>query len=58
MGNSSLGGTFRAIVATGLGYAAGKGYIPAGDYSFVAAALSTVGVAIWSIFAKQAPPSA
>jgi hypothetical protein len=52
--NTPLWGTVRTIVAAGLAYAAGKGWLPADGGGELAAALTTIAVAAWSIWAKKA----
>jgi hypothetical protein len=53
MTKDQVGGIARALFAGGFGYAAGKGYIPAGDYGDLIGALSTVAVAAWSIWTNR-----
>jgi hypothetical protein len=48
-----IGGISRAGIASGLGFAIGKGWIPAGDYADVAGGVSTAIVALWSIWTNR-----
>lgn len=52
--NTALWGAVRAIVAAGLAYAAGKGWIPGDASGELATAMTTVAVAMWSVRAKKA----
>ena len=49
---ASLAGVLRAVVSAGVGYAAAKGYLGGGDASNIIAALTTIGVAGWSVAQK------
>lgn len=53
MNMTEIGGIVRAIAATALGWAAGKGYIAEGDVATLAAAVVAIGTAIWSVVAKK-----
>jgi len=50
--NSSLFGVIRTFAAALIGYLAGRGIIPADVGGEVAAAVATLGVAVWSAFSK------
>jgi len=48
-----IGGVVRTVVAAGLAYLAGKGIIAQGDVAALAAAVTTIGVAVWSVISKR-----
>lgn len=50
-------GILRAIVPAGVAYAAGKGYIASGSEAEVAAAITAIFAAGWSITSKVKKPS-
>ena len=53
MTTEEIGGIVRTVIASGLAYLAGKGIIASGDVAALAAAITTIGVAIWSVIAKR-----
>lgn len=53
MTKEQLFGIVRTLAASGLGYMAGKGLIDGGSVDAIAAAVATIGVAIWSYVAKK-----
>lgn len=44
-----IAGVLRAVLPAAFAYAVGAGWIPAGDYGSLTAALVAVGASIWSI---------
>lgn len=63
MNNSQLAGILRAIITAAAGYLAGRGIDITGLATpEVTAAIVTVGVAVWSVWAKKpilnVPPAA
>lgn len=44
-----LNGVIRALAPALVGYLAGKGVIPAGDYGTVVAAFTALVAAVWSV---------
>lgn len=56
MNTSVLGGIIRAILTAAAGYLAGRGIDITGLLSpEVTLAISTVGVAVWSVFTNRTP---
>jgi hypothetical protein len=53
MNQDQIMGILRATVPAALAYIAGKGWIPAGATSDVAAAVISLGAAAWSVFAHS-----
>jgi hypothetical protein len=53
MNSDQVGGLIRAAVASGFAYAAGKGWLPVGDYAGLAAAIAGAIVAAWSVFSNK-----
>lgn len=54
MNSQEVGGVIRAIVTAVVCYAAGKGIIPADtDTAAIVAAITTIGVAVWSVVSKK-----
>jgi len=53
--SDQVGGIIRALVSAIGGYFIGKGTLDASTVAQISGAAATLGVAIWSIFAHQAP---
>jgi hypothetical protein len=53
MNKEQLFGIVRTVAAAGFGYLAGKGLIDGATVDALAAAVATIGVAVWSVFSKQ-----
>jgi hypothetical protein len=53
MKKEQLFGIVRTVAAAGFGYLAGKGLIDGATVDALAAAVATIGVAVWSVFSKQ-----
>ena len=53
MTKDQIGGISRAVLASGFGYAVGRGWVPAGDYTDVIGGVTTAAVAIWSIWTNR-----
>ncbi len=51
--DNEIGTLARAGAATFLGFAAAKGWLPAGDYGELAAAFSGLAVAVWGVVARR-----
>ena len=54
MKQDQIAGIVRAIVAGLGGYLVGKGFVDAANMEVIAGALATLGVAVWSVWAKKA----
>jgi hypothetical protein len=56
---AAIAGVLRAVVTAGVGYAAAKGYLGGDQAGALVAALTTIGVAGWSVAQKaQTVPAA
>lgn len=44
-----IAGVLRAVLPAAFAYAVGSGWLPAGDYGTVTAAIVALGASIWSI---------
>lgn len=44
-----IAGVLRAVLPAAFAYAVGSGWLPAGDYGTLTAAIVAVGASIWSI---------
>ena len=54
MTKEEFGGVIRAVATAVVGFAAGKGWLPVGaDGAAIAAAVTTVAVAVWSVLSKK-----
>ena len=53
MNKDQLFGIVRTVAAAGFGYLAGKGLIDGATADALAAAVATIGVAVWSFVSKQ-----
>lgn len=53
MTKDQIGGVARTLLAAGFGWAAAKGWLPAGDYGDVIAGISTAAVAAWSVWTNR-----
>ena len=54
MKQEQIAGIVRAIVAAVGGYLVGKGFVDAANMEIIAGSLATLGVAVWSVWAKKA----
>lgn len=53
MSAEEFGGIIRAIAAGAGGYLVGKGWIDEPTMMAIVGAVATIGVAVWSVFAKR-----
>ena len=53
MGNNATGGITRTLIAAGMAYAVGKGWITEGMSNELIGAVTTLVVALWSVFSKK-----
>lgn len=53
MTKDQLGGVFRGIAAPLLAFAAGKGWIDAGDSDWIIAGVGSVVTAVWSMWTNR-----
>lgn len=50
-----IAGVLRAVLPAAFAYAVGAGWLPAGDYAGLTAAIVAVGASIWSIKSNVKP---
>lgn len=52
-----IAGVLRAVLPAAFAYAVGAGWLPAGDYAALTAAIVAVGASVWSIKSNVKKPA-